>query len=431
MQDGAAGVRTERLTEALAGDVDKLRTELAADTQETLAWLIADDRIDIRIAVPSGDLDGLYHEKVGIITDAYGQRVAFTGGVNETAAALTHCDSLTIDTSWRGRWDAETVDRHAARFEQLWTGGSDNLTVYDLPRAIEKDIAALRSHDERPYDLPAGDGGGIGGSDGGSGAGVTGGLTDQAPIKLWPPQSNAVRAWVDNEYMGLFAMATGTGKSYAAIAARNAYKESVDTFLTVIAVPEKSLAMQWDSELKDWGIDRGIYAFSVNNSWQTDVSDAATNAGFSSPILLTTHHTAASQTFRRHVARANVPVLLIADEVYGLGASTFQNALIDAYDARLGLSATHKRYMDAAGTQTLCEYFDDVVYEYDIADAIEDQYLVPYEYHPVIVEMTDDEMARSTSKNHRVSQQPFRAMPPPRKTSKSSPTSERRLRSEL
>ena len=63
---------------------------------EILSWLIANEYLDIKIAVPTKDkgipidrdrlLDPhhIFHEKVGIFVDANGGRVAFNGSNNES-----------------------------------------------------------------------------------------------------------------------------------------------------------------------------------------------------------------------------------------------------------------------------------------------------------------------------------------------------------
>src|SRR5690606_29789985 len=60
-----------------------------------LAWLIANNRLEIKIALPSlvksqKTLSGLYHEKIGIFTDEVGNRIAFTGSPNETQGGLVN-----------------------------------------------------------------------------------------------------------------------------------------------------------------------------------------------------------------------------------------------------------------------------------------------------------------------------------------------------
>jgi superfamily II DNA or RNA helicase len=83
--------------------------------------------------------------------------------------------------------------------------------------------------------------------------------------------------------------------------------------------------------------------------------------------------------------------MLIADEVHHLGSDHMQSGLLDAFDFRLGLSATPERWFDEEGTNALHAYFGDTVFEYDLADAIEIGALCEYYYVPHIVELDEEE----------------------------------------
>ena len=66
----------------------------AADALELLAWMVARGHLDVRVAVPCDferrpiPEDGIFHEKAGIVTDRAGDRLAWNGSLNETAAGL-------------------------------------------------------------------------------------------------------------------------------------------------------------------------------------------------------------------------------------------------------------------------------------------------------------------------------------------------------
>jgi superfamily II DNA or RNA helicase len=84
--------------------------------------------------------------------------------------------------------------------------------------------------------------------------------------------------------------------------------------------------------------------------------------------------------------------MLVADEVHHLGANQSQNALMDSFLYRLGLSATPQRWYDQEGTDVLQSYFGGTVYEYGLRKAIESGNLCEYYYVPHIIELQDDEM---------------------------------------
>ena len=62
--------------------------------------------------------------------------------------------------------------------------------------------------------------------------------------------------------------------------------------------------------------------------------------------------------------------MLIADEVHHLGAEVRAELLTEAYSARLGLSATPRRWHDEAGDERLADFFGAVVYRFTLQEAI-------------------------------------------------------------
>jgi superfamily II DNA or RNA helicase len=83
--------------------------------------------------------------------------------------------------------------------------------------------------------------------------------------------------------------------------------------------------------------------------------------------------------------------LLIADEMHNLGATKIKECLNDRVQYRLGLSATPERHFDETGTKIINDYFGGVVFEFSLADAIKAKVLSPYDYFPVLVDLTEHE----------------------------------------
>ena len=83
---------------------------------------------------------------------------------------------------------------------------------------------------------------------------------------------------------------------------------------------------------------------------------------------------------------------MIVDEVHNCGAPTFQSVFeIDA-GRRIGLSATPDRKWDEEGTQTIYQYFGgQEPFRFETAEAIKNGYLSPYEYYPLLRELTPEE----------------------------------------
>ena len=120
---------------------------------EVLSWLIQNQYLDILIAVPlkhNGlpeesdrqlDPNRIFHEKVGIITDANGDRLAFSGSNNESIGGWeANIESFHVYFSWDGGRDLERVQLEGDRFEKLWTDQMPNVRVFEVPEAVRKKL---------------------------------------------------------------------------------------------------------------------------------------------------------------------------------------------------------------------------------------------------------------------------------------------------
>ena len=84
---------------------------------DLLTWLVTQERIDIQVAfVQAGHR--LFHEKEGILTDAEGNRIAFSGSANETRAAwLENYEVTSVFTDWLESHRVDDIQNH---FDMLW-----------------------------------------------------------------------------------------------------------------------------------------------------------------------------------------------------------------------------------------------------------------------------------------------------------------------
>lgn len=111
------------------------------DALELLAWLIQHHILDVKIAIPCDShrqpisADYIFHEKAGIIEDKDGERIAFTGSINESANGWLHnWESFHVFTSWT-TLDHVNAEDHS--FASLWTGRSPNVLVITVPQALQ------------------------------------------------------------------------------------------------------------------------------------------------------------------------------------------------------------------------------------------------------------------------------------------------------
>ena len=376
LQMGSAARTDEILKESLKDEIGDLRYDLEYNTRNTIAWLVADGILDIKFAVPQKELGGDFHDKFGIMRDAEGNKVAFHGSQNDSQHALENYEAYTIDCGWMGKRDAEGVKHQERRFDQLWNGEVDDVAVYTIPESLADDIAELRDDEFRPYDLPD--------------------KSKGEEITLRPYQREAVDSWLANGNRGLFEMATGTGKTFTALAAAEEALDGPDApNLIVVAVPYTHLAPQWDEEMELFDLPNPSYIYGTDNpDWKNDLSKLISNLNIGildQAVILTTHTSMCQDFFKEQINNHHGRSLLIGDEVHHLGSDHQRGGLLPDYDYRIGLSATPERYYDEEGTDFLVDYFGGTVFEYGLSDAIP-EYLAPYDYHPIIVELTEDEL---------------------------------------
>ena len=95
---------------------------------ELLTWLVKNDRLEVKIALHSA---GIFHPKIGIIADAAGDRIAFTGSLNETRSGwANNYESMDVFTSWQ---DELRVQHKEKDFDRLWHARSDSVVVIPIP----------------------------------------------------------------------------------------------------------------------------------------------------------------------------------------------------------------------------------------------------------------------------------------------------------
>ena len=105
-----------------------------------LANLIADGVLDIKIAFTENQKRmGMYHEKMGIFTDANGNRIAFSGSMNESATALTiNYETIDVFCSWKGESDRVQAKENA--FASIWNDCEPNIKIIEFPELKDEII---------------------------------------------------------------------------------------------------------------------------------------------------------------------------------------------------------------------------------------------------------------------------------------------------
>mgnify|MGYP003108691652 FL=1 len=379
----------EILKSILSKDLKELEDRIEKDRLNALAWLAASRLLEIRIALRVNEKNqicrGLYHEKVGILTDPKGNQVAFSGSSNETAGGLLeNFESIEVFCSWKG--DEKRIANKCRDFDALWNNETRGLHILEFSDAAAELLERFRDPDNPPEGIDIHK---VAESPPKSGFKAPSWLT------LHDYQEEAIKAWLKNRGKGIFAMATGSGKTLTALSLACRVARKNTPMIIVVICPFINLCKQWIREIAAFNL-RTIPCFEGRQRWESLLTEAyqSISAGLESSVaLVTTNRTFQSPAFQSQL-RIRVRSqhhLIIADEVHNLGAARIHKYLPDEIRLRVGLSATPERHMDEEGTQALFDYFGDIISEYPIERAIAEGRLCPYYYHPHIVQMTDDE----------------------------------------
>lgn len=389
LQLGAKAQVDPVLRDVLICNVGELESSLEEHTLSALAWMVADEVLTFKLALPQNKLaGGDFHDKFGIFTDAEGNQVSFNGSPNESIRGAVNYESNKIFKSWELAFQP-LVEADVKRFERLWGNEDPNVRVYELPEAARARILRLR-RGKRPYPTPP----------------WLKEIHDTRPtyrparpaipkqITLRDYQEEAIAAWFAHDCRGLLEMATGTGKTITALSASARLFEREARLAVIITVPYQHLVDQWQAEAKAFGY-KPILAYESKRRWLDGLNHAVIefNGRYRAFIsVITTHTTFISPEFQAAVARLQAPALLIADEAHHLGAEQSRRYYPAHIPYRLALSATPDRWFDDMGTAALRAYFGETVFAFPLEQAIGVS-LTPYYYHPHLVELTDEEMA--------------------------------------
>lgn len=334
-----------------------------------LAELIARGVLDIRIAVTKtlGD----YHDKLGILEDFEGNKVAFYGSANSSKNGYRdNYDKIRVVKSWiDGQKDS--VDDEVEEFDSLWNGTNKFVEVYEYKESARKHL--LQVMERRSNSRKQGDTG----------------------IKLRDYQEEAIKAWVNNDYHGFYVMATGTGKTWTAIySAKRLLEEHSAT--VVICAPYKHLVKQWAEDVRKAFPDAVLIMVSSENpSWSQKISQAIINKRYNKNVQIIIISTIVSfnlDRFTNVISKDSSDKLLIVDEAHRFTKRSEE--LKDDYKYMLGLSATPYSGRSATSGKELMKYFGGQVFDLPIETALDKKFLVPYYYKPIFVYATDDEEER-------------------------------------
>lgn len=357
-----------------------------------LAHLIAKGYLDIKIAFLEDESEiGLYHEKIGLMIDKAGNKIAFTGSLNETKTAfLTNFESIDVFMSWMGEDSKKRVEEKERNFDDLWNDRTYKVKVIEFPQVaydrlkkyMKKDIDleidkkqfwVIRKENREEFFVKPKD------------------------IIFREYQVKAIQNWINNGGRGIFNMATGTGKTVTALGAASCLAKKLSNNVAVVIVcPYQHLVEQWVEEVERWNVRPIIgYSGSSDRDWYNKLKfniraynlDLVKNMCF-----ITTISTFSQKEVQEQLKKLKNNSLIITDEVHHMGAENLSKKLSDNFNYRLGLSATLERHFDPEGTKKIYDYFGEECINYPIDRAIEEKMLTPYYYYPVLGYLSYEEL---------------------------------------
>jgi len=382
-------LREKIIENALLRELQIVNKEMEQERLNLLANLIADGVLDIKIALTeeNGEI-GMYHEKMGIIADSEGNKVAFSGSMNESATAITlNYEVIDVFCSWLDEKDRVISKENA--FTAIWNNTEPNIVTLDFPSVKEEIIKRYRKGSvinllgEEPGEyvyIPR--------------KPSISWIRKPDYVKFYDYQIDAMTTWENEKYRGIFDMATGTGKTYTALGALEILCNKVKSNLGIFIVcPYQHLVEQWVTDIKAFGIKPLIcYSeYKWKKSYKSMLSDFMLGV-IDNFCVITTNATFATEDMQKEIDKLKGNLCLVVDEAHNFGAKKQLACMKEVFKYRLALSATLERHHDGEGTQKLKDYFGNKCIEYSLARAIKENKLTPYYYYPIPIYLDDDEL---------------------------------------
>lgn len=397
---------------------------------ECLSWLIRNGRLEIKIVAPKCG-DGIAHSKCGVFADGL-NKVAFEGSCNFSRTALIdNLESITAFCDWDGQGDICKIDDIAEDFERTFSGNDDSvfyLKADEVKAGLatnfeQKDLVSLLKDEQNLIsrrlvnNLPINVQAVLNKAkrmvesiiDRIETQYVHDNKTESPHFPFDEPrayQKQAYENWKNNGQKGLFAMATGTGKTLTSLnCLLNIYRK-FHFYKALILVPTITLVDQWKDECERFHFRNIIKVSSKNPNWKSEIDAIKLKEDFCisneepSFIIIATYASFARETIFQELVgfskKTCRQMLLIADEAHNMGAGRILDRLGGIkFLRRIGLSATPERQFDDVGNRAIMDFFgcqDGYTFEYSMQEAIDNGFLCRYKYYPHLVRLNDTEM---------------------------------------
>ncbi|MBR6105396.1 MAG: DEAD/DEAH box helicase family protein [Paludibacteraceae bacterium] len=414
-------------------DLENLKNTLSERDNyffDCLSWLIQNNRLDIKIVVPKEGV-GISHTKTGFFFDGV-NNVGFDGSCNFSRTALVdNIESLTVSCDWDGNTAAATVKEIKKEFDCVFNGDDENVVLVTADKVRTRISESFKCKDlkdllEDEYKIIQQD--------------ISNSLLPKTVVKALDKAKNNIESrieklkskgdtftsidfekprfpyesgprdyqkkafenWKNNNQKGLFAMATGTGKTITSLNCLLEIYNRLGYYKAIILVPTITLVEQWEKECEKFNFRNIIKISSKNHDWKSRVAnirmqELIKDDDKTSYIIISTYASFVKPVIFMELNQfSKKKLLLIADEAHNIGSGQLSYKLSGiSYSRRIGLSATPERQYDDSGNKRINEFFcceAGYTFEYNMEEAIKNGALCKYYYYPHIVKLTSEEM---------------------------------------
>lgn len=350
---------------------------------EAIVWLLRNGRIEIKVSLikgpdgyplPAENKTGIQHQKIGIISNTDGEKIAFIGGLNESMRAYTgNAEGLQASYSWNQE-DNDSITDMELIFDTLWNNLSPHSIVLDFPEASKRKLISKYFVDKMP-DI----------------SNIDTKLIDNK----WSHQDEAIDEFMKVQ-SGILEMATGTGKTKTALRiAKKLFSEGKISGV-VIATKGNDLLEQWYKAGISFSFGEHVTLFrhfekhKEMNSFLEKI-----NRNKYSGLIISYSNLPNLIKWDKNSVLNNC--LLICDEIHNMGSTTNVQNLsgkLGIFNWKIGLSATPEREYDDIGNEFIEREIGDVFFTFTIEDAIRKGILCELNYIPLCYRLDDADRKR-------------------------------------
>jgi superfamily II DNA or RNA helicase len=410
VEDNPNEIRVFDLTDIVS--LGRVLDEYDTHFFECLAYLISVKRIEIKVIKPKNG-KGIAHYKSGVFSDGH-DSVGYHASCNFTYYGLSeNIEQLEAFLSWENGRSNKLIRKQLKLIDDYFTEKDEDVEYISVSeievvlkdRFGKKDINELLVQEDQLLQKKQ--------------SLISNPklkktilqIFDKIEIERKAPrfpysegprvyQKIAFENWKNNQQQGLFAMATGTGKTITSLNCLLEVYKRTGYYKALILVPTLTLVNQWEHECKMFNFN-SILKISSKSNWKNDFASILTREIISpteevSFIIISTYASFSRDNIFKEINKLPPKTLLIADECHNLGSGTLLKLLPKIIaKRRIGLSATPERQFDNEVNRRLFSFFNSentYTYEYSMEEAIRNGVLSRYYYYPHLVSLTEAEM---------------------------------------